>query len=257
MRTNINTRRERPAVPPVSRNTELVTSAPLQQQPFYPNDPHHATPKETSYRTNGRLSLKLEEPNLIRPHRPQWLSVIQFCLRISILILTAAVVGLLAHTLDIYHGTSGDTMAGQVPTWWPTKVNLTPSYILFSVGFANFCGSVVVLAFTIRKQFAMPMRWWNMFRVCTGIFAVVAWAVGLTAFRILEKGGDGSLEYYACKVQGDAGHGQHDYRMVCKEQNASFYIALASGIVDTLLTVTLAINAFGSKKLTPNDPEKD
>ncbi|KAF2494214.1 hypothetical protein BU16DRAFT_464166 [Lophium mytilinum] len=187
-----------------------------------------------------------------------WHSILRCILRITTIVLGAAVVGLLAHTLDALRKSNTIVSKGQLSTPWPSRIDATATYVLFSIAFVNSLLAVTILVCSVKKQFSLPMGGRDRFRVATGAYIVIAWATACAAYKALDSDSSTSLGTFACKNMNTLGAGRNEYRTVCKEQNAAFYISIVTGVLEIFVLATYIFSAYPAKStsLPARDPEK-
>ncbi|ORY19002.1 hypothetical protein BCR34DRAFT_595829 [Clohesyomyces aquaticus] len=191
--------------------------------------------------------------------KPHWLSSARSALRLLIIVLSGAVVGMLVHTLKIYRGNSSLRLRhGELPMHWPARTNLAPTIVLFSIAAANFVASIAILALSFKKSFRRPIRSRDVYRIVAGSFGVILWIAALLVYNLLDKASKASLGQYSCTNKNVMSNGRYQYRAVCSEQAMAFYIAIGAACAEVVTLVTLAITAVQSaiQTSTPK-PEKE
>ncbi|KAF2808419.1 uncharacterized protein BDZ99DRAFT_464301 [Mytilinidion resinicola] len=258
-KTNINHRRE--TTRPISSKpklSKLSISGPVSP-PFYPSVPfNEVSNHETTVSKDITSGGSLKQIGQHMPLNLTWHSTLRFVLRIITIALSAAVAGLLAHTLSVLGNTNTNVSTGQFPSTWPSHTDATATYLLFSIAFVNFLFAVTILICSIKKQFRTSMGARDRFRVGMGAYIVIAWATACTVYKALDADSSTSLGHFACMNVNAIGTGRKQYRTVCREQNVSFYISIVTGVLEILVLASYIVNAYATKsaQLPARDPEK-
>jgi hypothetical protein len=148
-----------------------------------------------------------------------WLSRLRSCLRILLLILSGAIVCMLAHTLTIYRGNRYlELRKGELPMVWPAHTNLAPTIILLAVAGLNFLASLAILGLSLKRSFRRPIRSRDLYRILAGCFGVILWLAAIVASLLLDNASKASLGRYSCTNQSIISNGRYQYRAVCEEQ---------------------------------------
>ncbi|KAF2188183.1 hypothetical protein K469DRAFT_566862 [Zopfia rhizophila CBS 207.26] len=227
---------------PSAKSSPFTISSPIGP-PWYPTAEQYGGYSKQPQRFSPRM------PSEVMTNRPHWLSGVRSALRILIIVLSGAVVGMLVHTLEIYRGNiSLDLRNGELPMTWPARTNLAPTIILFSIAAANFFASVAILALSVKKSFRRPIRSRDVYRVVAGSFGIVLWAAALVTYNLFDKASKASLGQYACTNKNAMSNGRYQYRTVCSEQGVAFYLAIGAAFAEAFTLATLAVTAVQSAK---------
>jgi hypothetical protein len=154
----------------------------------------------------------------VRDHRP-WLSRLRSAIRLLIVVLSAAVLGTLTHTMEILRSNRYlDLRKGELPMVWPARTNLAPTLVLFSVAAINFLASAAIMLMAFKRSFRRPIRSRDAYRIVAGSAGVILWATGLIVFNLIDKKSKASLGHYSCINRNVMSNGRYQYRAVCSEQ---------------------------------------
>jgi hypothetical protein len=177
--------------------------------------------------------------------RPDWLSGLRAGLRLLIVALSASVVGLLLNTLQIFRGNNYlDLQEGELPMPWPARTNMLPTAILLTIAAVNFFASFVVLVLSFKRSFRTPLRSRDLSRVLVGGLSITFWVSALLAYGVINNSSKASLGHFACTNRDTMTNGKYQYRTVCGEQTAAFYLAIAATFAETLTLVSLVVSSF-------------
>lgn len=192
--------------------------------------------------------------------RADWMSKFRVGLRLAVVALSAAVVGLLLNTLQIYRGNNNlDLRKGEMPMPWPARTNMVPTALLLTVAAVNFLASFIVLVLSLRRSFQTPLGSRDVSRVVAGGLSITFWVSALLVYGIVNHASKASLGQYACKNRDSLTNGRYQYRTVCNEQAAAFYIAIAAAFAETLTLVSLLMSSLQQarhERQNPQDQEK-
>ncbi len=148
---------------------------------------------------------------------PRWPGVVRLVLRMLIMLSSAAIVGLLAHSLSIYYKTRNMNFSGNEPAW-PKSLYLLPSNLLAGVAVASLNCSIVILIQSLRQKFSAPITTGDKSAVAFAIFFIAAWTVAAVVFKRFQEPDKANMAWHACLRKGGATAKLANFDMVCQEQ---------------------------------------
>lgn len=271
--------------PQTPKHSPYLISNPIGP-PYYPAADQfggslHSKSVSCSTTTTTYSGATVMHPETTPYARADWMSKFRVGLRLAVVALSAAVVGLLLNTLQIYRGNNNlDLRKGEMPMPWPARTNMVPTALLLTVAAVNFLASFIVLVLSLRRSFQTPLGSRDVSRVVAGGLSITFWVSALLVYGIVNHASKASLGQYACKNRDSLTNGRYQYRTVCNEQvrisstriyhsfdhcsnslikAAAFYIAIAAAFAETLTLVSLLMSSLQQarhERQNPQDQEK-
>ncbi|KAI9800257.1 MAG: hypothetical protein M1833_003371 [Piccolia ochrophora] len=192
----------------------------------------------------------------IFPIGPQWPRNVRLVLRVSVILWSAAILGLMAHTLSAYLQTrelSISTQAGIVRIW-PRTAKVFPLYFLLGVSAVAVVVSIASLVYSFRRYEPMTLSLADKVGIATSIVVLIAWIASLVLFRQSGVSDKMSLGRWACYYRKAEVKSRIDFGLVCDEQTAAQYIGLAIVIAEVVFLLTFAIATYLTRNMPINVP---
>lgn len=169
------------------------------------------SPSPAGYGFNRRL-----EQNNIPFDGSRWMGILRFTLRLLILVASAAIIGLLTHSMSVYFCTQTINFSG-VEAAWPTQVNLFPSHFLLVVGVISLASSFVTLVQSFWHRVAVPIPLGDKFAIVLSGILIGLWIASAFVFEGYKKPDKASLVWWACYREGGPADQLVGYDLVCAE----------------------------------------
>ncbi|KAF2793236.1 hypothetical protein K505DRAFT_244821, partial [Melanomma pulvis-pyrius CBS 109.77] len=135
------------------------------------------------------------------------------------------------------------------PMTWPSHTNLAPKPILFSIAYANFFVSVVLICEPFTKSFRESSQ--DIYQIVSGSFEIIFWATALVAYDFFDKASKTSLIRYACtngNIISNSNNPNFRTHMLMRYQGAVFCLAIGAASAEGLALATLAVSVVLSTK---------
>lgn len=148
---------------------------------------------------------------------PKWPGVARFILRLMILIASPVIVGLLAHSLAIYHQTHNINFSGTEESW-PKTLTLFPINLLIAVASISFVASLVALFQSFRSKFSSPITLGDYISIGSSILLIALWIATIVISKQHENSDKADLAWWACRKKSSPDNHMVGYNVICQEQ---------------------------------------
>ena len=158
---------------------------------------------------------------------PLWPRILTAGLHIFVVLATAAMIGLLAHTLSGYSGTRGINFAG-VNSSWPADLDLHPAVIFLVVASISLLVSLVWAFLTLFRLKRPSFSFAEMASVMLSLALLILWIAADFLEIQSELTPKRSLLSWACRRGSSPANVLVRYGSICKEQVCLFLGVYAS-----------------------------
>ena len=148
---------------------------------------------------------------------PLWPRMLTASLHSFVICATAAVIGLLGHTLVGYSGTTGINFGGSVLSW-PNDIDLHPTDFFLTVSAITLVVSAIGLYFTLVRLKHSSFTFIEMVLALSSILILILWIAADFLETHSEKTPKKSLLAWACRRVSSPTNILVSYASICQEQ---------------------------------------